>query len=284
MRIENNIPSFIDFWGVGEDKTLADLEAYLNQNEALYSKYFPIHCPRTEERLKEALNKYNEKLDDIHSISDSLPAILQEMTAVYQKKYDLDVEMSYKLLVGTFGSNAFVTRDNKREIYFAVEKLSAEQDHLKVIASHEIGHVTHFSIASRQGMDWSTVDWMHGLTTLFTEGAATYLSKQTVPGLSEPIYFTYDDEGEPWVKCYEENKSAVKRRFLDDATTGEWDMAKEKEWFRLSGGSYFGRNRIGYLLGTDYVEHLVDRLGEEAALTFWNGNDLKEDVINWLKE
>ena len=31
-------------------------------------------------------------------------------------------------------------------------------------------------------MDWKTVDWMHGLTTLYTEGAATYLSKKIVPG------------------------------------------------------------------------------------------------------
>jgi hypothetical protein len=35
-------------------------------------------------------------------------------------------------------------------------------------------------------------------------------------------------------------------------------------------------------LGTDYVEQLVDRLGEKAALTFWVGNDLKEDILMWL--
>lgn len=282
MQIKNNIPSFLSFWESNENKSLADLEHYLKENEAIYANYFPIHCPRTEERLNAALQKYDDKLDDIRSISISLPAILQEMTNVYRERYDLEVELSYKLLVGTFGSNAFVTRDNKREIYFAVEKLSAERDHLKVIAAHEIGHVMHFSMATRQGMDWSEVDWMHGLTTLFTEGAATYLSKQTVPGLQERVYFTYDNNGDPWVKCYEENKAEVKRRFLEDAL-GEWDMTKEKEWFRLSGGSYFGHNRIGYLLGTDYVEQLVERIGEEAALTFWNGNDLKKDIISWLR-
>ncbi|GEN84285.1 hypothetical protein SLU01_25970 [Sporosarcina luteola] len=283
MQIENNIPSFLSFWESKENQSLAGLEHYLNEHEAIYANYFPIHCPRTEERLNAALQKYDDKLDDIRSISNSLPAILQEMTNVYRERYNLEVELSYKLLVGTFGSNAFVTRDNKREIYFAVEKLSAERDHLRVIAAHEIGHVTHFSVATRQGMDWSKVDWMHGLTTLFTEGAATYLSKQTVPGLQEPVYFTYDNNGNPWVKCYEENKAEVKRRFLEDAL-GEWEMAKEKEWFRLSGGSYFGHNRLGYLLGTDYVEQLVERIGEEAALTFWNGNDLKKDLLEWLRK
>ena len=281
MHIENNIPAFLEFWESTEQPTLADLESYLTEHEKLYEKYFPIHCPKTEERLSAALQKYEGKIDDIRSISADLPAIIQEVDEEYRETFGLDLDLSFKLMVGTFGSNAFVTRDNKREIYFAVEKLSAERDHLRVITAHEIGHVTHFALATREGMDWSTVDWGHGLTTLFTEGAATYLSKRTVPGLSEPVYFTYDDEGEPWVKCYQENKAEVKRRFLEDAL-GEWDMAKEKEWFRLSGGAYFGYNRIGYILGTDYVEQLVERIGEEAALTFWNGNDVKADIMEWL--
>ncbi|WP_432363577.1 aminopeptidase [Sporosarcina sp. UB5] len=282
MHIENNIPSFLDFWESTAHPTVADLETYLNEHEKIYEKYFPNHCPRTEERLVAALEKYDDKMADIRSISNHLPAIIQEMDEIVEQTFGLGLDLSFRLIVGTFGSNAFVTRDNRREIYFAVEKLSAERDHLKVITAHEIGHVTHFALAARSGIDWSTVDWGHGLTTLFTEGAATYLSKRTVPGLQKPVYFTYDDEGEPWVKCYEDNKAEVKRRFLEDAL-GEWDMAKEREWFRLSGGSYFGYNRLGYILGTDYVEQLVERIGEDAALTFWNGNELKADILDWLR-
>ena len=48
-------------------------------------------------------------------------------------------------------------------------------------------------------------------------------------------------------------------------------MAKEKEWFRLSGGGYFGYNRLGYLLGTDYVENLVGKIGEEECA----------DILEW---
>ncbi|MCM3636421.1 aminopeptidase [Sporosarcina luteola] len=283
MHIENSIPVFLEFWESHEQPTLDDLESYLTEHAKIYEKYFPIHCPRTEERLSAALRKYEGKIGDIRSISASLPDVIQETDEKYEQVFGLGLELSFKLMVGTFGSNAFVTRDNRREIYFAVEKLSAERDHLKVITAHEIGHVTHFALASRAGIDWSTVDWGHGLTTLFTEGAATYLSKRIVPGLQEPVYLSFDDEGEPWVKCYEENKAEVKRRFLEDAS-GEWDMVKEKEWFRLSGGSYFGYNRIGYILGLDYVEQLVGRIGEDAALTYWHGNDVKADIVEWLKQ
>lgn len=283
MQIENNIPVFLEFWESSEQPRLADLESYLNEHSKIYEKYFPMHCPRTDERLTAALQKYEGKMDDIRAISDSLPAIIEEVDEKFERTFGLGLELSFKLMVGTFGSNAFVTKDNRREIYFAVEKLSAERDHLKVITAHEIGHVTHFALATRDGMDWSAVDWGHGLTNLFMEGAATYLSKRIVPELQKPVYFSFDDEGDPWVKCYEENKSELKRRFLEDAS-GDWDMEKEREWFRLSGGAYFGYNRLGYVLGTDYVEQLVGRIGEDAALTFWNGNDLKADILEWLRK
>ncbi len=45
-------------------------------------------------------------------------------------------------------------------------------------------------------------------------------------------------------------------------------MKKEKEWFRLSGGSYFGYNRLGYFLGTAFVTYFVQAFGENEALTF----------------
>ncbi|MFD1205645.1 aminopeptidase [Sporosarcina contaminans] len=282
MNIDNTIPVFISFYKTIKQFSLDDLKKFLNDNDAVYQAYFPNHCPRTDERLQQAVDQYGNKIREIEAFSKQFPEILQAIERRFQTTYDFDVPLHAKLIVGTFGSNAFVTSDNKRELYFAAEKLSAKPDHMRVIAAHEIGHVNHFSMATKGGMDWSKVDWMHGLTTLYTEGAATYFSKQIVPDLKQSMYFSFDDEGDPWVQCYEENKEEVKRRFLQDASAG-WDMPKEKEWFRLSGGSYFGRNRIGYLLGTDYIENLVERFGEKKALTFWNGNDLHADAIEWLK-
>lgn len=281
MTIDNRIPSFLTMFDSKKQLTLADLEEYFSENELIFKDYFPIHCPKTKERLLMAIDKYDDKIQDIRTISNTLPSIVEEMEKRFQKVFQLDLALRHVLMVGTFGSNAFVTRDDRRKIFLAVEKLSAKREHLDVIVAHEIGHVTHFALATRQGLDWSTVEWGHGLTTLFTEGAATYISKKIVPGLQESVYFTYDDAGDPWVTCYEKNKSEIKRRFLADVAE-EWDMVKEKEWFRLRGGNYFGYERLGYLLGTDYVEQLVEKLGEEEALTFWNGNDVKADILQWL--
>ncbi len=281
VKIQNIIPNFLALYEATGGFEVIDLENFVNTHPEVFNKYFPIHCPKTEERLQEAIEKYPAKIGDIRLISERLPGIIEEIDKGYMTTFGHDLDIQYTVFVGTFGSNAFVTREIKGDIYFLAEKLSPKIYHLKVITAHEIGHVTHFSFAARQGMDWKSVDWIHGLTTLFTEGAATYLSKKIVPELNESVYFTYNDEGAAWVTCFEENNVQVKQRFLEDVLTG-WDMAKEKEWFRLSGGSYFGYNRLGYLLGSEYVEYLVDRIGEEKALAFWNGNDVKEDILNWL--
>ncbi|CAM3171733.1 aminopeptidase [Filibacter tadaridae] len=282
MRIKNCIPDFLELYESKKEFELPDLQTYINRHPEIFDQYFPNHCPKTEERLQAAIDKYPSKIEDIRTMSGKLPEIIEEIDGVYMNVFNNDLAINYNILVGTFGSNAFVTREIKGDIYFAVEKLSPVSNHLKVIVAHEIGHVTHFSFAAKQGMDWRSVDWMHGLTTLYTEGAATYLSQKIVPGLNKSVYFTYDDDGDLWVKCYEENKLEVKKRFLEDVLSG-WDMVKEKEWFRLSGGSYFGSNRLGYLLGMDYVGHLVERIGEAEALAFWNGNDVKADIVAWLK-
>ena len=282
LHIHNIIPDFLAMYESKKDLRMSDLETYIDKNTEVFDHYFPIHCPTTAERLQAAIEKYPMKIRDIHIMSERLPKIIKEIDELYTKTFQNDLDIRYIVLVGTYGSNAFVTREIKGDIYFAVEKLSPEIDHLKVITAHEIGHVTHFSFAARQGMDWTTVDWTHGLTTLYTEGAATYLSKKIVPGLNESVYFTYDEGGGPWVTCYQENKTEVKQRFVEDVLSG-WNVEKEREWFRLSGGDYFGHNRLGYLLGTDYVEHLVNAIGEEAALAFWNGNDVKKDILTWLE-
>lgn len=281
MRIVNIIPDFMAIYEAKAHFRIKDLEEYFDAFPQIFEQYFPNHCPRTKERLQQAIEKYPEKLTDIHGISRKLPQIIAEIELKYNTKFQLNLNLLYNMLVGGFGSNAFVAGDNYDEIYFSAEKLSAKTAHLQVIAAHEIAHVAHFSLATNQGMDWGHMDWLNGVTTLYKEGVATYCSKKIVPNKNEGIYFTYDDEGDVLVDFYRENKEAIKSRFLKDLESG-WNMKKEKEWFRLRGGSYFGQERLGYLLGLDFVEQLVQKIGEEDALNYWVKNDLKPAISAWL--
>lgn len=153
MRIENIIPDFLTLYESNQYFRMPNLEMYINSHPDIFDQYYPMHCPKTEERLQMAIAKYPTKVEDIRTISERLPMIIEDIETQFNKTFKIDLALNYKLIVGTFGSNAFVTRDNKREIYFAVEKLSVDVEHLKVIVAHEIGHVTHFSLSTNQNMD-----------------------------------------------------------------------------------------------------------------------------------
>ncbi len=116
-------------------------------------------------------------------------------------------------------------------------------------------------------MDGTKAEWTDASVSLYREGVATYLSKQIVKDLSESVYYSDNSDGEPWLQCYKENEEEIKKRFLQDYVEG-WTDKKGKEWFRLSGGDYFGYNRLGYFLGTAFVKYLVQTFGESKTLDF----------------
>ncbi|WP_410981132.1 DUF5700 domain-containing putative Zn-dependent protease [Bacillus pacificus] len=280
--INNTIPSFLKLWE-STDVELAVLNQYFTSHPEIFEEYFKYHCAKTKERLSNAINLYPAKIEDIRIIAETLPTIIQEITNKYRNKYIFDVNMKFHIFVGAFGSNAFVEREIMGDIFFAVEKLSPDLNHLRVIVAHEIGHIYHNVMLQNNGMDWEKAEWTDAAVNLYREGVATYVSKQIVKGLNESVYYSYDDDGERWLQYCIENEEQIKKRFLEDYIEG-WTFEKEKEWFRLSGGQYFGYNRLGYFLGTAFVEDVVQALGESEAFTFWNKYNLKSSVMDWLSK
>ncbi|PEX32797.1 aminopeptidase [Bacillus cereus] len=278
--INNTIPSFLKLWESNEGE-LAVLNQYFTSHPEIFEEYFKYHCPKTNERLSNAIKQYPAKIEDIRIIAETLPTIVQEITNEYRNKYNFDVNMKFHIFVGGFGSNAFVEREIIGDLFFAAEKLSPDLNHLRVIVAHEIGHIYHNVMLQNDGMDWSKAEWNEASVGLYREGVATYVSKQIMKGLDESVYYSYDNDGECCLQYYIENEEQIKKRFLEDYIEG-WTFEKEKEWFRLSGGQYFGYNRLGYFLGTAFVEYVVQAWGESEVFTFWNKHNLKRDVMDWL--
>lgn len=238
--INNTIPSFLKLWE-SDDVELEVLNQYFTSHPEIFDEYFKDHCPKTRERLSNAIKQYPEKIEDIRIIAEALPTIIQEIMNAYQYKYNFDVNMKFHLFIGGFGSNAFVEKEIIGDIFFAAEKLSPDLNHLRVIVAHEIGHIYHNVMLQNDGMDWGKAEWADATVNLYREGVATYLSKQIMKGLNESVYYSYDNEGERWLQYCIENEEHIKKRFLEDYIVG-WTFEKEKEWFRLSGGNYFGYN------------------------------------------
>ncbi|HFK1681083.1 TPA: aminopeptidase [Bacillus tropicus] len=280
--INNTIPSFLKLWE-STDIELAVLNQYFTSHPEIYEEYFKYHCPNTNERLSNAIKQYPAKIEDIRIITKTLPIIIQEITNEYRNKYHFDVNMKFHIFVGGFGSNAFVEREIIGDIFFAAEKLSPDSNHLRVIVAHEIGHIYHNVMLQNDGMDWEKAEWADAAVNLYREGVATYFSKQIMKGLDESVYYSYDNDGERCLQYYIENEEQIKKRFLEDYIEG-WTFEKEKEWFRLSGGQYFGYNRLGYFLGTAFVECVAQTFGESEGFTFWNRHNLKRGVMDWLSK
>ncbi|OOZ89439.1 M1 family metallopeptidase [Bacillus cereus] len=280
--INNTIPSFLKLWE-SDNVELEVFNQYFISHPEIFEEYFKYHCPKTRERLSTAIKQYPAKIEDIHIIAETLPIIIQEIKNEYHHKYNFDVNMKFHLFVGAFGSNAFVEREIIGDIFFAAEKLSPDVNHLRIIVAHEIGHIYHNVMLQNDGMDWAKAEWTDAAVTLYREGVATYVSKQIIKGVNESVYYSYNNEGERWLQCYIENEEHIKKRFLADYIEG-WTFEKEKEWFRLSGGQYFGYNRLGYFLGTAFVEDVVQALGKSEAFTFWNKYNLKSSVMDWLSK
>lgn len=280
--INNTIPSFLKLWE-STDIELAVLNQYFTSHPEIFEEYFKYHCPNTNERLSNAIKQYPAKIEDIRIITKTLPIIIQEITNEYRNKYHFDVNMKFHIFVGGFGSNAFVEREIIGDIFFAAEKLSPDSNHLRVIVAHEIGHIYHNVMLQNDGMDWEKAEWADAAVNLYREGVATYFSKQIMKGLDESVYYSYDNDGERCLQYYIENEEQIKKRFLEDYIEG-WTFEKEKEWFRLSDGQYFGYNRLGYFLGTTFVECVAQTLGESEGFTFWNRHNLKRGVMDWLSK
>ncbi|WP_226606962.1 DUF5700 domain-containing putative Zn-dependent protease [Bacillus cereus] len=280
--INNTIPNFLKLLE-SNDIGLHDLNKYYDMHPEVFEEYFKFHCPKTRECLCSAIEKYSEKLEDIRIISETLSSVIQEVCEDYCIQFGFNISLTIHMFVGGFGSNAFVEREIIGDIFFAAEKLSPDLNHLRVIAAHEIGHIYHNVMLQNNGMDWTRAEWTDASVSLYREGVATYLSKKIVKDLNESVYYSYNSEGDPWLQYYKENEEKIKKRFLQDYVEG-WTDEKEKEWFRLSGGSYFGYNRLGYFLGTALVTYFVQAFGENEALTFWNKHNLKSSVMGWLSK
>ncbi|SES18584.1 DUF5700 domain-containing putative Zn-dependent protease [Psychrobacillus sp. OK032] len=196
---------------------------------------------------------------------------------MYQVNFPVDIN----IIVGGFGSNAYTNQQIIPDITFALEKLSPEPDHLRVIVAHEFGHAAQNILSDRAGMDWPTVHWTSLLLGLYREGVATHFSRQTVLNVHPSIYFSYNDEGYEWLSFAEENAEAIKIAFADDykVLTRE---ALYYEWFSINGGKKSGYSRLAYFIGDMYFQFKVKEMGETAAIVAWRDGGFEEQVEQWL--
>ncbi len=269
MKIINVAENFVKNY----EPTISYLERFFEENQEDYAYYFLNHCLNKEEKMTNALVKHPAKLADIHKMSATMPALIQEITQMYETLYGISFTQDVHLIVGIYGSNAYTHLQFNPEVTFCLEKLSAEPDHLRVIIAHEFGHATQNLLSMKVGIDWSVVNWNSPYTWLLQEGCATYFSTKVVD-VSPDIYFAYERDVK-WLAFCEENERVIIKKLMDDL---EIRSTREifKEWFSINGGTTFGQTRLGYYIGYRLVTTSIVKNGELETITSWKEPNFEE--------
>lgn len=277
MKVIDTVNFFLENY----EPTLSFMEKYHQEYPEIFDYYFTYHAKNTTERHEQSIKKYPQSLSSIKIVHQRIKPIISEVNSRYQELYSVDFPVNVNLFVGCYGSNAYTHRQYIPDVSFSIERLSPVENHLKVIVAHEFGHAAHHIISDQMGIDWENVQWESPLNWIFSEGVATHLSRQIVPGLKPTTYFSYNDNGEERLLFFNENKSEIIQSFYEDyKNVSTRDLFKE--WFSINGGQTYGHPRLAYFIGDAFFQELVIKLGEIEAIVAWRDPNFTKQVDNWF--
>ncbi|MCM3358753.1 hypothetical protein [Psychrobacillus sp. MER TA 171] len=277
MKIIDTVPFFLNNY----IPSISFLRSYYEKYPEIFTEYFPRHCKDTEERHNQSMEKYPGSFREIQQVHENITPIIEEVVREYERLYDVTFPIQVNLIVGGYGSNAYTYQQIIPNITFALEKLSPDPNHLRVIVAHEFGHAAQNILTDRAGMDWTTAQWTHPFNWLYREGIATYLSERIVPNLKKSVYFTYNGEGAEWLNFAQQHIKEIKKAFIEDyrKMTG---IELSRNWFSINGVNTFGYSRFGYFLGELFVQEEMEKHGELETIIAWENPHYLERVENWL--
>ncbi|MDN4606431.1 DUF5700 domain-containing putative Zn-dependent protease [Sporosarcina highlanderae] len=278
MKIYNTVPYFLENYKPTEQF----LKQYFQKFTPHFEEYFLYHCNNFEEKIRAAIQKYPEKLNDIKETNKKIEQLIHQIVSTYERKYNVEFIKDVHLIVGAYGSNAYTHRQIIPEVTFCLERLSSEDEQLKVIIAHEFGHALHNMLSDKAKMDWSKLQWFHPYTWLLQEGCATYFSRQ-VTAAGEAVYFSYDGSGEEWLEFAKVNKQKIITTFIEDIKRHS-PTEIFREWFSINGGTHFGFTRFGYFIGFNILLRLIEKYQEINAVTIWKESNFFDEIENVLFE
>lgn len=279
MKIVDTVPHFLENY----QPSIQFLRSYYSQFPDIFKEYFLYHCKDTDERHQQSIQKYPQAFDSIHLVHQNIIPLIKEVENDYASLYGVSFPVDVNLIVGGFGSNAYTYRQIIPNVTFALEKLSSESSHLKVIIAHEFGHLTHNILSDEAGNDWSKVDWNSPLTWLFQEGAATHFSRKIVPDFSSSIYFSYDDQGDEWLQYATLHKQEIQYAFAKDLKKYT-PQEIFREWFSINGRNTFGYSRLGYFVGDLLFQERILQVGEMNTIIGWKDHGFEVSINKWIDE
>lgn len=279
MQVIDTVPYFLTNY----EPTTRSLRKYYAEFPDIFKEYFSRHCKDTEERHLQSIEQYPPYINSIKEVHENIHSIIPEIAEAYKNKYHISFPVDINLIVGGFGSNAYTYQQIIPNITFALEKLSPNPDHLRIIVAHEFGHLAQNVLSDNAGMDWSMAQWTNPLNWLYREGIATELSRQVVDLNQPSVYFSYNNEGDDWLDFAQANTTEIRQAFNKDYETLTSDELF-REWFSINGGIKFGYSRLAYFLGDLFVQDYKEKHGQLATIIAWKEQGFEAEIAQWLSQ
>lgn len=278
MLLHNTVPTFLHLFEQNPGLSEADLQSrYHQQYDEIFTIYFRDYVRMAPGRIASALERYPADLDRIRKATVAAPGVLEGLLARAGATFGFEPPTELFLLVGVYASNAWV--DRKSRLGLAVER-APEGAALEVLLAHELCHRYHFAYLAQAGYDWK-----RPITTAFwayLEGIATHYSRLLCPNAADELIFCHDPapESQAWVRFARETEGQIGAALRP--VLGETDAEVAREWFKLSGGQLFGHNRLGYYMGTRFIEHLAEHMDIREIMTLVQREPVEPLMERWL--
>lgn len=200
----------------------------------------------------------------LHRIIDEIEPAVRDALGVAPTPDPLHVLMvgpySINVLVGTMGDDVTV--------FHCLEWFQSEEGS-RVLVAHEDAHAWH-RIVLGLAPPGDDAAW-----TTFSEGLATQVSRQVVPGRPEDDYFWFGHEGfEDWLPWCVEHRGELLARFRD-----ELDREGTADTF-FGSGLIEKRWRVGYYLADLLVASLDRPLPDLVALSVDEGGATIREALD----
>lgn len=175
------------------------------------------------------------------------------------------------LMVGAFTTNSAVGRLHDDVAVFHCLEWFQSPEGMKVLIGHEGSHGWHEIALRARGETAPTQDmaWM-----VFSEGLATQVSRQAVPGMPEIDYFWYGHpEAQGWLPWCHEHLEELRKHVW-----ASLDIPEAIDTF-FGGGLVDGKWRVGYYLADQVVGGLGRSLPELAAMSVEDARQAVRDAL-----
>jgi hypothetical protein len=267
VRVRDLVPGYLDFRANGD----GDWDEYVAKHPEVLNDLTRSGRTLQPAQRDKAFAAYEQYADRIRANAPHATRwIVQAADRVVPLLDAAHVDINGVAMVGLATSNGWVADGT---LYLAVELIPDERA-AEILAAHEIAHALQAPLPDQPWPDEGPLG-----QDIYSEGFATALTAELFPQypLAEHLWFApgYDD----WLADCRHHETAARAEIL--ANLDSTDDEVSRRFLTLSGESGFPQ-RIGYYVGTQFIQHLRKQ-HEWPALARWSTDRALHELGNWLR-